>query len=160
MIASHEGATRLSAVAAPPKRWIAVLDDDRALVGFTETTLDKVPAGAVAFDHKPDNSCDGRYRWNDNLRRFDPIPARVLLLGDTAAFNDMVLGVLAGTVKEDKVPVEVLDTVSFIRESSPQTEDELARLVARAGGDLMKRAKARARHARDTKMKRRGKRSA
>lgn len=128
--------------------WVARFNAAGGLVGFDETIADQVPAGAVAHDHKPDLLCDGRYRWNDNEKRYDPIPARLLEVGDTAAFNNMVLGVLAGFVDERSVPVEVMDSVEFIRKSAPESEAGLKKLLQSEGQRLLKRFKARAKSAR------------
>ncbi len=137
----------------PKRMWVAKFNEDGGLVGFDETTADKVPAGAVAFAHKPDNLCDGRYRWNDNQKRFDPIPVRLLELGDTAAFNNMVLSVLAGFVEENSVPIEVKDAVDFIRATGADDTEQLQRLVKAEGMRLLKRFKAQARHALNARRK-------
>lgn len=122
---------------APPPVWIAVLAADRSLIGFKR--VDVAPAGAIIVPAGCDLACDGRYRWNDNARRFDPIPARVLGLGDTAAHNAMVLGVLAGLTDPATVPVEVTDAVAFIEASGAADEKALADLVAQSAQALLKR---------------------
>jgi hypothetical protein len=128
----------------PKRMWLALFNDAGGLIGFDETTADKIPPGGVAFpDPKPDNACDGRYRWNDNEKRFDPIPVRLLEVGDTAAFNNMVLGVLAGFVDEKSVPVEIMDSVEFIRRTGAGDAAQLQRLVQVEGQRLLKRFKAR-----------------
>jgi hypothetical protein len=128
-----------------PKRiWLARFNDAGGLIGFDEIPADQVPPGGVVFpDPKPDNACDGRYRWNDNEKRFDPIPVRLLEVGDTSAFNNMVLGVLAGFVDDKSVPVEVMDSVEFIRRTGTGDTEQLQRLVQVEGQRLLKRFKAR-----------------
>lgn len=123
--------------------WIADLTPDRVLVGFRQVSV--APEGAVIVPAGCDLACDGRYRWNDRARRFDPIPAQVVALGDTAAFNAQVLGVLAGFVDVSAVPREVSDSVAFIRAAGPQSEADLAALVAQAAQNLLRRGPARGR---------------
>lgn len=122
---------------------VAVLAEDRSLIGFA--TKPSPAPGDIVVPAGCDLATDGRYRWHDTERRFDPIAWRLLEVGDTAAFNKMVLGVLAGVIDEAKAPVEVLDTAAFIRRAAPGDGDALGRLVAAEGQRLLKRMKARGR---------------
>lgn len=119
-----------AAPAVPKKMWSARFDANGGLVGFDETTSDVLAPGAVAFDHLPDNACDGRYRWDVNLRRFEPIKERLLEIGETAAYNQLVAAGIVGIVDEETLPLAVKEDIALIRNRSPGTVKRLKQKYA------------------------------
>lgn len=116
-----EAAAPAAAREAPPKRWRARFDAAGGLVGFDETTAAGLAPGDVAFDHLPDNACDGRYRWDANLKRFEPIKERLLEIGETAAYNQLVVAGIVGLADEETLPLAVKEDIALIRNRSPGT---------------------------------------
>lgn len=111
--------------AAPKKLWAARFDEEGGLVGFDAITADDERANGVVFDHLPDNACDGRYRWDDNLRRFEPRPHVVAALGDSAVNNQMVVQGLLGIVDRTTLPLAIQDRIRFVELTSPGTKKAL-----------------------------------
>lgn len=114
----------------PIPMWLPRFDAEGGLVGFDETTLDKVPLGALAFDHLPDNACDGRYRYDHNLKRFEPRPHILVRIGDTATINKMVVAGIVGLVDRATLPLAVQDQIRFIETTSPETVAALKKKYA------------------------------
>lgn len=119
----------------PPKpMWLPRFDAEGGLIGFDETTEDKVSPGALAHDHLPDLACDGRYRWDHNLQRYEPRPHILVKVGDTATINKMVVSGIVGLVDRETLPMAIQDQIRFIETTSPATVMTLKKKYADLAG--------------------------